>query len=392
MNIILIADAFPPLRTSCAVLWRDLALSLLDLGHKPIVVIPSVDIKSACLVEDDLGIEVIRLKALKTKDINRFRRTINEFIMPYLMLRNLSKSSLLIREIHGIVWYSPTIFFGPLVKSLKKLTGAKSYLVLRDIFPEWAVDLGVMRKGIIYRLFKMVANYQYSVADKIGVQSPGNLKFLSNYQVEVLNNWLGKSDDTGCGQDLQKKIESKLGGKKIFVYAGNMGVAQGMDRLIDLASALKSRSDVGFLLLGRGSELAWMKAEVLDRKLDNVLFYDEVDSAEIPGVLSFCYAGLVFLDPRHRTHNIPGKFLSYMRAGIPVLANINHGNDLEKIIIENNVGKSVTDNSIDSLHEATLFLIDNLGKDKSLSQRCKSLSQELFSAEIAAKQLVAAFC
>lgn len=257
MRIALIADTFPPLRTSGAVQLRDLAREFVRQGHGLTVLLPSSEIAGQWAMEDFDGARVIRLKAPKTKDIGYVRRTIGEFVMPFAMLRNLRRSPLAGEKWDGVVWYAPTIFLGPIARALKKASGCRGYLIIRDIFPEWAVDMGLMGRGLPYRFFDAVARYQYSVADVIGVQTPGNKGYFAQWikrpgrRLEVLQNWLGAPADAPSTIVVD---ETALAGRKVFVYAGNMGVAQGMGVLLDLAERMRSRADVGFLFVGRGSD------------------------------------------------------------------------------------------------------------------------------------------
>ncbi len=393
MRIALIADAFPPLRTSCAVQLRDLSQELVQQGHKPTVMIPASAIDQPWRLEDMNGVEVLRLKAPTTKDINYVQRTINEFLMPFAMLRNLRKSPLAGVRWDGVVWYSPTIFLGPMAKSLKKANACRSYLIIRDIFPEWAVDMGLLGRGLPYRFFKAIERYQYSVADVIGVQTPANLQYFSDWtshpdrMVEVLQNWLADAPLAGCSISVE---DTPIAGRTIFVYAGNMGVAQGMGILIDLAERLSDRQDIGFLFVGRGSDSKRLREEAKARGLDNVVFFDEVDPSEIPGLYAQCHVGIVALDPRHKTHNIPGKFVSYMQGGMPVLATINFGNDLVNIIESEGVGRVCTDQSVDTLLHQAQSLLEAIANDKGISARCRSLSKTLFSPQVAAQQITTA--
>lgn len=169
-----------------------------------------------------------------------------------------------------------------------------------------------------------------------------------------------------------------------------MGVAQGMDVLIDLAERLQNRQDIGFLFVGRGSDVQRLSADAKARELDNVVFHDEIDPSEIPGLYSQCDAGIVALDPRHKTHNIPGKFLSYMQAGLPVLASINPGNDLAELIQREGVGRVCTDHSADTLQRLAVELADEINYGKSMSAHCRALSAKQFSPEAVVKQIVAA--
>jgi glycosyltransferase involved in cell wall biosynthesis len=394
MRIALIADTFPPLRSSGAVQLRDLSQEFVRQGHTLTVMLPSTGLSTPWLIEDFNGVQVLRLRAPKTKDINYVRRTINEFLMPFAMLHNLIKSPLAKQRWDGVVWYAPSIFFGPLANALKKISDCKAYLIIRDIFPEWAADMGLMRRGLPYRFFKMIANYQYSVANVIGIQTQGNEVYFrdrKDCQIEVLQNWLTDAPNIGCSISV---ASTALAGRTIFVYAGNMGVAQGMSVLIDLAERLLNRVDIGFLFVGRGSDTQRLHEDAKARGLDNVTFFDEIDPTEIPGLYAQCHIGIVALDPRHKTHNIPGKFLSYMQAGLPVLASINPGNDLEEMILSEKVGRVCNDYSVDTLQRVALDLVDevagNTANNQAVSARCKALSAKLFSPEVAVKQIISA--
>ena len=393
MRIALFADAFPPLRSSGAVQLRDLSAEFAKQGHEVTMMVASPELEVPFHIEEWRGVRVVRLKALKTKDVGYVRRTINEFLMPFAMLRNLRKSPLAAEKWDGVAWYSPTIFLGPMVSALKRASGCRSYLIIRDIFPEWAADMGFMGRGLPYRVFKAIANYQYSVADVIGVQTPGNRSYFTVWltgpdrRVEVLQNWLANAPAADCSISID---QTALAGRKIFVYAGNMGVAQGMGILLELAERLKQRTDIGFLFVGRGSDTQRLRAEAKQRALDNVVFFDEIDPDEIPGLYAQCHVGLVALDPRHKTHNIPGKFLSYMQAGLPVLASINPGNDLVELITTEQVGRVCTDTSSETMAANALELIESLGTDSGFKGRCERLASRLFSPEVAVKQIVSA--
>lgn len=393
MRVAVIADVFPPLRSSGAVQLRDLSLEFSRQGHDVTVMVAAPELEEAWRVETWNGVRIVRLKTPRTKDTGYVRRTIGEFLMPFSMLRNLRKSPLADGRWDGVVWYSPTIFLGPIVKALKRANGCRSYLIIRDIFPEWAVDMGLMGSGLPYQFFKAIANYQYSVASVIGIQTPGNQSYFTEWlrlpgrRVEVLQNWLADAADTGCTIAVG---DTPLAGRKIFVYAGNMGIAQGMGILLDVAERLKDRTDIGFLFVGRGSDALRLRNDAAARGLDNVVFFDEIDPDEIPGLYAQCHMGLVALDPRHKTHNIPGKFLSYMQSGLPVLASINPGNDLVGLIENKQVGRVCTDTSAESLSAMALALVADIARDDGFKERCKTLAVKLFSPEVAVKQIVGA--
>lgn len=344
MRLVLVADAFPPMRSSASIQLWDLAVEIKRLGHDIWVLVPSSDISQASILEIMEGINVLRLRAHKTKDIGYIKRAINEFLMPFLMIKNYRVSQVRDVQWDGVIWYSPTIFLGPVAWYLKKKSGCKAYLILRDIFPKWALDLGLIKKGLAYYLFCAVERFQYYIADAIGIQSKFDLNhfsripFLKKEKISVLNNWLSSASEVQCSILIS---ETSLSGRKICVYAGNMGAAQNIYPLLEVASEMKEIEDVGFLFVGRGSQIQELKKYAQKNELVNTLFFDEIPHEEIPSLYRQCHIGLIALDEKHTTSNIPGKFISYLRSGLPVFAIINYGNELMEIIEQNLLGRAI---------------------------------------------------
>ena len=393
MRIALISPHYPPLRTSAAVQMRDLARELARQGHQPTVLVPGENLSAAWRFEDHEGVGVLWLAAPLTRDLGYVRRTFNEMRLSLSMWRSLRKSPLSGVRWDGVVWYSPPIFFGPLVWALKRSSRCETYLILRDIFPEWAIDLGLLSKGPAYWFFKAVAAFQYAVASTIGVQTESNRAFVPDWtikrgqHVEVLRNWLAPMPNVGSSIVLCDTI---LAGRKIFAYVGNMGVAQGAGVFIDLAERLAARRDLGFLFVGRGTDVPRLKAEAASRAPTNTLFHNEVDPSEMPGLLAQCHAGLLSLDPRHSTHNIPGKFLTYLQAGLPVLARVNSGTDLAGLVERECVGFATVGGALEPLTMAAQTLADDLTLHAAMSANARALAETLFSSEAAVRQISSA--
>ena len=392
MRILLVSDAFPPLRTSAAVHMFDLAWELYRHGHEVVVITPTPNLDQRCIESVESFGTLLSVRAPNTKDVSYLRRTVGEFLQPFIMFSAFKSSSVSQFPLDGIIWYSPSIFFGPLIKRLKARYRCRSYLVLRDLFPDWAVDLGVLNKGLVYRFLKLIEHNQYNAADKIGVQCPANMDLITGgaqiwSKCEVLWTWLG-----GPPQPVKKCSiqvdETQLKGRTIFVYAGNMGVAQGMDMFIELAACLLARQDVGFIFVGRGSDVQHLRAISSKKGLNNVMFFDEIDPSEISDLYDQCHIGMVALDSRHKTHNIPGKFLSYMKSGLPVLASVNTGNDLIELIQTYEVGYVCTESSIELMLENALLLLNGLDQKVNYAVRCGTMTDKLFSPETAIDQII----
>jgi len=392
MRIALVSDTYPPQRISGAVHMRDLAHQLTNEGHDVTVIVACPNLDQPFRLEAGEGPSVLRLKTPKTKDTAYIQRALAEFTMPYAMIAHMKRSPVEKEKFDGVVWYSPSIFFGPLIKHLAARNKCRTYLILRDIFPDWMVELGLLKKGIQYQILKHIEFYQYSIADVIGVQSAANFDYFKSTpykqgsRLEVLETWAATAPDLGCSIDISK---TPLAGRKIFVFAGNMGVAQGLQRVLEMFKALKHRDDIGLALVGRGSELSRLKSQADSNQLDNVCFFDEISPEEIAGLYAQCRVGIVALDPRLRvSNNLPGKFVSYMQAGLPVLAFVNPGNNLAGLIERERIGRVSTALSADGFAEVAEQVLNDIATDTSMPARCRSLSARMFDVEVATRQIV----
>ena len=393
-SIVLVADAYPPSRTSAALQLKDLALEFHRQGIITTVITSDSRVNRLSELDKLDGIHVLRLKTLEHKNIGKARRAMAEILMPFLMIRNFRKSALKNAQWDAVIWYSPTIFLGLFIYWLKKQNTCPSYLILRDIFPAWALDLGLIKKGFAYYFFRVFERLQYSIADCIGVQAVGNLDYfkswpsLAHKKIEVLQNWLSPKPLSHCNLDISTL---PIANRKIFIYAGNMGIAQGMKDLLLLAEVFLDRRDIGFLFIGRGSDIEFLRQDAKKRGLLNTVFCDEINAEQIPSLYAQCDIGLIALDARHKTHNIPGKFLSYLQAGLPIMAIINSGNDLQTIIQEHQVGRVTTDRSQENLKLLANSLLDEISlRDSQISSRCKNLAAKLFSSQAAVEQIIRA--
>jgi glycosyltransferase involved in cell wall biosynthesis len=393
MRFVLIVDAYPPFKSSAALQMRDLAEEFSLSGHQVFIFTPDRANLSGWSLNSELGVSVLRLGALKTKTNNLFQRAFAELTLPFFMFLNFRKSPIGNLKFDGIVWYSPTIFFGLFIKYLKYKNKCKAYLILRDIFPDIAVDLGILKKGFVYRFFKNIEFFQYSLADKIGVQSEANILYLKDWalqkkiSLEVLNNW---QTNRAIKKIPHLKVNPLLNDKKIIIYAGNIGVMQGFDLVFRLGECLTSNEDWVILLIGRGTEATRLKQEVDRLHIKNVIFHDAIETEEIPDLLLQCDIGLILLDPRLKTHNIPGKLISYMRAGLPTLAHINAGNDLSFLISENKIGLVTEGTNTEMFLNNAKDLINNEDLRLQFGENAAKRVDDLFGTKTAYKKIYSA--
>jgi glycosyltransferase involved in cell wall biosynthesis len=288
-----------------------------------------------------------------------------------------------------IVFYSPSIFFGPLVKRLKRRWSARAYLILRDIFPDWAVDAGIMKKGLAYRIFKYFERSQYEAADVIGVETSRSFEYFRGTRfesrTELLRNWTTGTKPPPCAHSAREKLG--LEGKVVFFYGGNLGVAQDMDNLLRLARRMADRPDVHFLVVGEGSERRRLAEAVAQEHMSNVTILGPVDPSAYMSMLSEFDVGVITLDRRLKTFSNTGKLLGYLRCGLPVLASYNPGNDLEDLLRESGAGFGSVNGDDDLFYEHARRLCDAKTR-RGMGANATKLLHEHFSVKETAMQIL----
>jgi glycosyltransferase involved in cell wall biosynthesis len=394
MRILLLVDCYLPYPKSQAKQIHDLGAELVAQGHDVTVLAPSEAVVTPFEIAGEDGMRVVRVRAPRLKGVPKILRAIHEERLSSTLWREAGPF-LEEQKVDLLVFYSPTIFFGKLVDRLKRLWRCPSYLILRDIFPQWAVDAGILRKGLPWRFFRHRELQQYAVADVIAVQSPRNLDYFRqelpgrHYRLEVLYNWAPLDEGELPASDLRMRLG--LTDEVVFFYGGNIGVAQDMDNILRLAKAFPAEPRALFLLVGEGSEVDRLKARIADERIDNVRMLPAVGQREYLSMLPEVDVGLISLDRRLGTHNFPGKMLGYMQARRPILASINPGNDLAVVLAEHEAGLG----SINGDDEALLRNATALARDPELRRRMGSSGRRLleakFSAPAAARQIVAHF-
>jgi len=381
LRILVLVDCYYPSIKSGAKLIHDLAVELSCRGHHTVVLTPSDEIPQRFQICTEDGVTVARVKTPSIKGTRKIHRALSELQLSS-RIWHAAESFLRQNPCDLILFYSPTIFFGGIVRKLKKLWQCPAYLILRDIFPDWAADAGVLRKGLIYHFFRRIAVEQYRIADVIGVQSPANFDHFARafprekFELKVLFNWTDLKADLA-----QTNHRERLGlnEKIVFLYGGNMGVAQDMDNILRLAARLLPRQDIRILLVGEGSEMPRLIKTIERDRLTNVQIVPGLSQEDYLSLVSEFDVGLVSLDGRLKTQNVPGKLLSYLHWGLPVLASVNPGNDLFDLLHESHAGLCVPNGEDEQLYRAALQLADDANLRNSMKINARRLLEQRFS-------------
>ncbi len=264
-----------------------------------------------------------------------------------------------------ILYPTPPITLESVVRYFKKRDKAQTYLLLKDIFPQNAVDIGMMRKsglkGILYKFFRRKEKKLYAISDRIGCMSQANVDYVLKHnpeidpaKVEICANSIEPQDMT-ISAEARVALREKYGvpqDKKVFVYGGNLGKPQGIPFLIECLKAEKENADAFFLVVGDGTEYGKLEAFVSEEKPQNMKLLKRLPKEDYDRLVAACDVGLIFLDHRFTIPNFPSRLLAYMQAGLPVLAATDPNTDIGKVITEGGFGWWCESNDVSAFHTA----------------------------------------
>lgn len=262
-------------------------------------------------------------------------------------------------EFDLILYTTPPITITNIVEFFKKRDGAKTYLLLKDIFPQNSVDLGMLStiglKALPYKWFRYKEKKLYSLSDKIGCMSDANIDYILSHNPEVYpdNVELCPNSievvDKSITDDQRVMLRIKYGiplNKKVFVYGGNLGKPQSIPFIIDCLKNCQSIGEAFFLIVGDGTEYYKLAEYVKTNNPDNVKLIKKLPKVEYDSIIVVCDVGLVFLDFRFTIPNFPSRLLAYMQAGLPVIAATDRVTDIGSVIVDGGFGWSCPSNDV----------------------------------------------
>lgn len=307
---------------------KGISTCLSKAGDNRLLLVKTFNIQKTNLLEKGLGTLAIKRQYIRA--INKFFKGI---------------------KFDLILYPTPPITLCGVVEYYKKRDKAKTYLMLKDIFPQNAVDIGLMRtsgiKGLLYKYFRKKEKKLYYVSDKIGCMSQANVDYLLTNNldikptdVEIFPNCI-EVKDVALSLEERSFVRNNYNipeDKIVFVYGGNLGKPQGIPFIIECLRAEANNRDVFFLIIGDGTEFEVLEEYSKDSGQKNFKLIKQLPSDEFDKVLAACDVGLIFLDHRFTIPNFPSRLLSYMQAGLPVLACTDAATDIGKYVLKAGFG------------------------------------------------------
>lgn len=258
-----------------------------------------------------------------------------------------------------IIYSTPPVTFSRAVEYFKKKDNAKTYLLLKDIFPQNAVDIGMIKdKSLLHRYFRNREKKLYSLSDYIGCMSQANVDFVLRHNPDIPADRVEICPNSILPAELDRSDKRSIRTKyKIpddcttFIYGGNLGKPQGIDFVVECLKGNMNLNDRFFIICGKGAEYHKLEAFYKEQQPSNMLLINGLPKKEYDELVTGCDVGLIFLDHRFTIPNFPSRLLSYMECAMPVMACTDANTDIGKVICDGGFGWWCESNSSDSFKD-----------------------------------------
>lgn len=359
-------------------IYTDLVRELADKGINMHVVSPRekrAGLPTELSIQDN--IKVLKVRTGNITKTNFIEKGISTLSIERQFLNAILKY---FSNVHfDMVLYStPPITFEKVVKYFKEKHNSKTYLILKDIFPQNAVDINLIKeRSLIWKYFRNKERRLYEISDIIGCMSKGNVDYILNHnpsidqrKMEIFPNSImpiEKRTRTIKNKDFLKKYNIR-NDSTLFVYGGNLGKPQGIDFLLEVTDNFHKVENSHLLIVGNGTEFEKIRSHIDAQNPSNVSLYNRLPKDEYDQLLEIADVGLIFLDKRFTIPNFPSRLTAYMEYSLPVIAATDINTDLKDVLVEAKCGLWSESEDINSF----LTNANKLSMDKELRHQMGS--------------------
>lgn len=403
MNILYFTlDDFDSLINYCSI-NTDLLREFQKHGHKVYVVSPSERKKGfqTRKIEEN-GVAILKPKIGNIQKTKIIEKGISTVTVGGILIKAIKKFFDFVK-FDLILYCTPPITFLGAIEYVKKRDGAQTYLLLKDIFPQNAVDIGLMSttgvRGLLYRHFRSQEKKLYTISDRIGCMSSANVEYILNHNLEVKERDDEAQQQTGKGivevcpnaievidksvdENTRNKLRAKYDiplNKTVFIYGGNLGKPQDIPFIIQCLKGCEDIEAAYFLIVGDGTEAHYIQEYVDKERPGNVKYLTKLPKADYDNMVGACDVGLLFLDHRFTIPNFPSRILSYMQSKLPILACTDPNTDVGKTIVDGGFGWWCDSNNSTRFKQLVrIVLLEDINKMKEMSAK---YLRDFFSVE-----------
>ena len=345
-------------------IYTDLMRKFRDEGHEVYIVFPRErkhGLPTEVRVQD--GVHLLGVKTLNVTKTNVIEKGIGQVSIEFLYKRAIRKYFKGV-NFDLILYSTPPITFPGVIEYAKKANpSAKTYLLLKDIFPQNAVDMGMLSKtgvkGILYKFFHTKEKKLYALSDFIGCMSPANVRYVLEHNPEISADRVEVAPNSLELVEVERSVNRNVLAKyniptekPIFIYGGNLGVPQGIPFLIQCLEANADREDCHFVVVGSGTYYQRLADWYHARKPQAVTVMKGLPKEDYDRLVQACQVGLIFLDYRFTIPNFPSRLLSYLEYKMPVISCTDPNCDTGSIAQENGFGFYAPSNDVAAFTQA----------------------------------------
>lgn len=290
-----------------------------------------------------------------------------------------------------VLYSTPPITFGNVVEYVRNRDGAKTYLLLKDIFPQGAVDLGAINSNsFIYKYFRRKEEQLYRISERIGCMSEANIRYvlahndLTKEKVELNPNSIKPLPVNEKDEQDIKVIRTKYGipsSTVIFAYGGNLGIPQGLEFLVEVCKKIKDRQDIFLLIVGDGGRYDYIVGELNTIDAGNIKLMRKLPKEDYDKLIAACDVGLIFLNPKFTLPNFPSRLTSYMEMCLPVLAATDTATDLKDVLEESGCGLWAKSGDIDTFLRHMDFLAKHTEERQAMGKRGREYLEDHYTVD-----------
>lgn len=386
MKVLLITMSWPKEREYN--LYTDLMQEFAHNGHEVTVatIHERINKQKTYLSYED-KIQVLRVRTGNIQKTNKYSKVVFSFLagpqLVYALHKYLKKQTFQL-----ILFSTPPITLSPCVILLKRLYGAKLYLLLKDIWPQDTVDLGAMKKGgLVWIVFRWLEKLTYKHSDYIGCMSPANVEFVKKHNkylkdkiVEECPNSQKPRDIAIIDRDMVREKYHLPKDKIIFVYGGNLGKSQGVEFLIDMIHAYKEDSDYFFLIIGSGTEYDFLYKKIHNMTSLSAKILPWIPRKNFEELIQACDVGLILLNRNSTVPNFPSRLLTYLMAKIPVIAAVDKATDIGDVIENAGCGVKTINGDLNGFKLATEKIVTSEENRKQMGENGYKLFLEKYTS------------
>lgn len=325
---------------------------------------------------------ILKIRTLNIQKTNIIEKGIGIILLERQFERAISKQWESVN--FDIILYStPPITFTKVIERIKKRCGCRSYLMLKDIFPQNAVDLGMMKeRSLLHKFFRHKEELLYQISDRIGCMSPANCDYIIKHnpkvnpaKVELCPNAVMPVEIPELSIAEREELLSKLNipiDKTLFIYGGNLGKPQGVDFLLKVVAANERNTASHIIIVGSGTEYPKISRWFKENKPNNATLLSVLPKVKYDTLIRACHVGMIFLDSRFTIPNFPSRLLSYLENSMTVLLATDPNTDVGSIAVHEGFGLWSHSDDLDSFMKNMRSLVGAYDRIKEMGLKGKN--------------------